>query len=170
MYKASDYYERLWFEELHIPSTLGGHLSTFHTLAPHIVDAFLRACYWHALGIQFNAEPSLAIVAFATAIECLLPRPSRKTCSTCGKPVGPGATQLFNRHVKRYGKVLASLEKQRSSLYDVRSALVHGSRASRVDLDFMSFQVKDRDRLLLLALVAQRSLINWLEDPKRLVA
>jgi hypothetical protein len=59
-------------------------------------------------------------------------------------------TQLFNRHLKRYGKVLTSLEKQRGSLYDIRSALVHGSRASRVDIDLMSLQETDRDRLLLL--------------------
>lgn len=169
VYTANDYYERLWPQEaeLHIPSTLGEYLSTFHTLDRSNADAFLRACYWHALGIQFSAEPSLAIVAFATAIECLLPRPIRKSCSMCGSPSGPGPTQLFNQHLKRYGKVLASLEKFRGSLYDVRSTLVHGSRASRVDLDFMSFQQSDRDRLLLLAIVAQRSLINWLEDPKR---
>jgi hypothetical protein len=74
---------------------------------------------------------------------------------------------LFNRHLKRYGNVLASLEKLRGSLYDVRSTLVHGTRASRVDIDFMSLQDRDHDRILLLALVAQRSLINWLEDPKR---
>jgi hypothetical protein len=169
VYTASDYYERLWprEEELHIPSTLGGHLSTFHTLDRPNTAAFLRACYWHALGIQFNAEPALAIVAFATAIECLLPSPRRKTCSTCGSLAGPGPTQLFNRHLKRYGNVLASLEKLRGSLYDVRSTLVHGTRASRVDIDFMSLQDRDHDRILLLALVAQRSLINWLEDPKR---
>lgn len=169
IYTGDDYYERLWPRdtELHIPSTLSSHLETFQALNKHSADAFLRACYWYAVGVQFRMETSLAIVSFSTAIECLLPRLSTKSCLSCGKPTGAGPTQLFKQHIKRYGKVTAALESQRDSLYAVRSALVHGTHASQVDIDFFSGQGKDRDHSLLLSIVAQRSLINWLVDPER---
>ena len=169
VYAEDDYYGRLWFpnNELHIPKSIDVHLSMFRDLDQPTAQAFLRACYWHALGVQFSAEPSIATVSFSTAIECLLPRPSQQKCPTCDKSTGAGPTQLFKRHLKRYGTIISELEKQRDSLYDVRSELVHGTSASRVDVDFMSAQETDRDRLLLMAIVARRSILNWLSDPAR---
>jgi hypothetical protein len=164
-----DYYNHLWpnDSELLIPSSLGSDIALFSSLPQRVGDAFVRACYWYALGIQFHSEPSLSTVAFSTAIECLLPRPSSSRCKECSKPLGPGPTQLFNQHVKRYGTVDESLYGHRKALYDVRSALVHGTHASQVDTDAMSLQRHSENHLQLLELVAQRSLINWLRDTDR---
>jgi hypothetical protein len=164
-----DYYDHLWSNDsqLWIPSSLDTDIQLFLSLPQGMSEAFIRACYWYALGIQFQAELSLSTVAFSTAIECLLPRPTSSRCKECSKPLGPGPTQLFNRHVKRYGTVAESLHGHRKALYDVRSALVHGSYASQVDTDAMSVQRHSENHLQLLELVAQRSLINWLRDPYR---
>jgi hypothetical protein len=169
LFEGDDYYDYLWSRdaELLLPASLEADLLRFHSLPRKLVSVLLRACYWYALGIQFRSEPSLATVAFSTAIECLLPRPSSLRCKQCGKPLGPGPTRLFNQHVKRYGTVIAALQGQRKALYDVRSALVHGSHAARVDIDFMSPRHHFEDHCLLLEIVSQRSLVNWLRDPER---
>jgi hypothetical protein len=169
VFEGDDYYERLWVHdsELQIPSSLTTDLQLFQSLPRKMASAFVRACYWYALGIQFRSEPSLSTVAFSTAIECLLPRTTSLRCKECDKPLGPGPTQLFNRHIKRYGTVIAALHGRRKLLYDVRSALVHGSHASRVDIDFMSAHRHSEDQLMLLEIVSQRSLINWLRDKER---
>lgn len=169
IFKGNDYYERLWprDSELLIPGSLADDLELFQSLSREKADSFLRACYWFAIGIQFHSEPSIAGVAFSTAIECLLPRIKSTSCKECGKPTGPGPTQLFKRHVKRFGTVIPALEGRRRALYEVRSALVHGSHASRIDIDFLSAQRHEQDHLLLLQMVSQRSLVNWLRDPQR---
>jgi hypothetical protein len=169
VFAGDNYYDYLWPQDsqLQVPSSLGADLHLFQSLPREMANAFVRACYWYALGIQFRSELSLATVAFSTAIECLLPRPTSPHCKECGKPLGPGPTQLFKRHVKRYGTVIAALLGRRNSLYDVRSALVHGSHASRVDIDFMSAHRYSEDHLLLLEIVSRQSLINWLRDPER---
>ncbi|MBI3241190.1 MAG: hypothetical protein HYZ49_02725 [Chloroflexi bacterium] len=167
--KGDDYYERLWPKdsELLIPSSLADDLELIQSLNREKMDSFVRASYWYAIGIQFHSEPSIAGVAFSTAIECLLPQTKTAICKACGKPTGTGPTQLFKRHVKRFGTVIPALESRRQTLYDVRSALVHGSHASRVDIDFLSAQRHAEDHLLLLQIVSQRSLVNWLRDPRR---
>lgn len=169
IFEGGDYYDHLWplDSELLIPSSLGEDLQQFHSLPREMANAFLRACYWYALGVQFRSELSLATVAFSTAIECLLPRLASSRCEACGKPTGPGPTKLFNQHVKRYGTVIDALQNQRKALYDVRSALVHGSRASRVDIDFMSALRHSENHLQLLEIVSRRSLVYWLRDSER---
>jgi hypothetical protein len=169
VFEGGDYYDHLWPQDSHlqVPSSLCADLQLFQSLPCEMANAFKRACYWYALGIQFRSESSLATVAFSTAIECLLPRATSSRCKVCGKPLGPGPTQLFNRHVKRYGTISAALHGRRKALYNVRSALVHGSHASRVDIDFMSTHRHSEDHILLLEIVSQRSLISWLRDAER---
>lgn len=168
-FEGEDYYNHIWAHDtqLLLPSSLDEDIQLFHSLPSEEASAFVRACYWYALGIQFHSETSLATVAFATAVECLLPRLRPPSCKKCGKPLGPGPTQLFNRHVKRYGTVITALQKHRELLYKARSALVHGSHASRVDIDFMSANRHSENYHFLLEIVSQRSLINWLRDPVR---
>lgn len=171
VFENGDYYNNLWGQdtELFVPKSIAGDLQLFRELPFETSTAFVRACYWYALGTQFRAEPSLATIALSTAIECLLPRPSSAACPKCNKPTGPGPTQLFNRHVIRYGAVSTALHDRRKALYAVRSALVHGSYASRVDVGFMSVQRHAGDHLMLLQIVAQRSLLNWLRDADRAI-
>jgi hypothetical protein len=165
---TGDYYNHLWAwdKELSIPSSLASDLATFDSLPPDAARCFKRAAYWYALGVQMASERSISTVAFATAIECLLPRPSGSSCSSCKKPVGPGPTKLFNDHVARYGIVPSELEHRRSAIYSARSMLVHGSHARRSDEDFFALSDNSEDALLV-EIVAQRSLIGWLRDSKR---
>jgi hypothetical protein len=164
-----DYYDRLWFrdDEMLLPASLESDLQLLADLSDRDAARFVRACYWFALATQFYSETSLSQVAYTTAIECLLPRESDKACAACGKKAGPGPTQLFKRHVEKYGTVSSALERSRSTLYDVRSDLVHGSHASPIDLDFLSVSSSLDDRRFLMHLVARRSLIGWLRDPLR---
>jgi len=170
VFEGGDYYNRPWINDsqLFVPASLEADLQLFNSLPRDIANTFMRACYWYALGIQFRSEPSLATVAFSAAIECLLPPQNSSFCEKCGKPIGPGPTKFFNLHVERYGTVDSALHLLRKSLYDARSALVHGRHASRVDIDFMSTNRNSYyDNLLLLEIISQRSLINWLRDPER---
>jgi hypothetical protein len=171
VFDGPDYYDHLWphDSELVIPSTLERDLATFDALPQIEASAFARASYFYALAVQFVNEPSMSTIAFSAAIECLLPRLSASPCDTCGKPVGPGPTKLFNRHLQRYALMPDQLKKRRNELYGVRSALVHGSRAARVDFDFFSAVSSSADYGLLLEITAQRSLIGWLRDPDRSV-
>jgi hypothetical protein len=171
-YEDADYYERLWSADaaLPIPLTLGSDLALFHALSHDEAKAFLRACYWYAVGVQLHSAPAISTVALATAIECLLPRPPSLSCEKCGKPRGPGPTKLFATHIKRYGQVIPALEKRRDALYAARSALVHGSHADRVDVSFFTHRPSSLEEGLLLQIVCQRSLIGWLRDPERAAA
>lgn len=168
VHTSADYYNHLWGhdEELCVPDSLQSDLANFETLAFEAARCFKRACYWYALGVQMAAEPSLSTVAFATAVECILPRRSGTPCATCNRPTGSGPTKLFNEHVTRYGIVPASLERYRNAIYAARSALVHGAHAHRADQDFFSPFKRPLDGLLV-EIVAQRSLIGWLRDSQR---
>lgn len=164
LYGGEDYYDRLWArdEALTLPASLAADLDHIAALAPGDAEAFRRACYWFALGIQQRSEPSLSVVCFATSIECLLPDEAGERCPQCNKPaVGP--TQLFKRHLRQYGKVIPALEPLRDKLYEARSKLVHGRFASRMDVDFFSAG-EDNMQSLLIEIVAQRGIVYWLRD------
>lgn len=169
IHRCSDYYDRLWTQdrELLIPATLGDDLDRFGSLPEDLARRFLRACYWYALGIQFRSERALATVAFTVAIECLLPDVASRKCDSCGKPFGPGTTRLFKRHIDRYGRFPEPVSRETHEFYDIRSALVHGRFASRVDVDFFSAYDRGRGDILLRAIAAKRCLIGWLRDPER---
>ncbi len=139
---------------------------TYHALPGDLPRRFNRACYWYSLAVQFNKEPSLSTVAFSTAVECLLPRPSKSQCPSCGKPTGSGPTKLFTEHLKKYGVLPPSLAGRRDVIYSVRSALVHGSHAKRTDEDFFGQMDAFVDPLLI-EIVTQRSLLGWLRDERR---
>lgn len=168
IHPGKDYYNHLWGadRELHIPVSLTADLAIYHALSPEATRQFNRACYWHSLGVQMASEPAISAVAFATAVECLLPRPSAVLCPVCGKPCGSGPTKLFKDHVKRYSAVPTELKSRRDKIYAARSALVHGSHAQRTDEYFFTHSMPFLDGLFT-EIVAQRSLIGWLRDPCR---
>jgi hypothetical protein len=170
VYSGPDYYNHLWPRdpELLIPSTLDQDLNFFNGLTPERQKQFVRASYWYSLGIQFAGEPSLSTVAHATAIECLLPRPSTARCDACGKPAGHGPTYWFNQHLRRYAPIPSSLTSQKAAFYAARSALVHGTHADRADSDAFSIARRSIDPLLV-AILSQRSLVGWLRDNDKVV-
>ena len=161
VHSTTDYYNHLWAKdhELYIPASLAADLATYHALPAEAARRFHRACYWYSLGVQMASELSLSTLAFATAVECLLPRPSAVPCPSCGKPSGPGPTNLFNDHLRRYGTVPAELQSRRDAIYAARSALVHGSHAQRADEEFLSPSKSTLDGLLI-EIIAQRGLIG----------
>ncbi|MBX3351063.1 MAG: hypothetical protein KF747_20260 [Nitrospira sp.] len=168
IYKGPDYYNHLWGgdDQLHMPDTIVSDLMLYDALPRDLLRRFNRACYWYSLGVQFNKESALSTIAFANAVECLLPRPSKSQCSSCGKPSGPGPTKLFTQHLKKYGVLPPSLAWRRDSIYGVRSALVHGSHAKRTDEDLFGSVDPSVDSLLT-EIVTQRSLLGWLRDTRR---
>lgn len=168
IYSGPDYENHLWGqdEQLHLPDKIDSDLETYEELPHGIQRRFNRACYWYSLGTQFHNEPSLSTVAFSTAVECLLPRPSTSSCPSCGKPTGAGPTKLFNEHLKKYGILPDSLHARRDAIYAVRSALVHGSHSKRTDDNFFGSVDSFIDPLLI-ELVVRRSLLGWLRDAGR---
>lgn len=169
IYQGRDYYNHLWFQEteIQIPPSLADDLDRFEALAAGAQTNFLRACYWYSLAIQHRSVHAIAHVAFAAAIESLLPDMPIAACTCCNKPIGAGPTQLFANHVKRYGAMPEEVTKQRDALYSVRSALVHGTFAARVDVGHFSAAASIMEESLLMQTVAKRCLINWLRDPER---
>jgi hypothetical protein len=79
VFKGGDYYDHLWIRHsnLQVPDSLGADLHLFESLPPESVNAFKRACYWYALGIQFRSFPSL-LWPFPLPLSayCLPPPPS----------------------------------------------------------------------------------------------
>lgn len=168
-YQGDDYYNHVWGRdwEILLPPSIEQDLETFHSLDAEEAQAFKRATYWYALGIRNRRESALSTVAFSTAIECLLPCPSRALCDRCNSQLGPGPTFLFKAHLARYGTVPESLHTQRSELYAVRSTLVHGRFAPAIDKDKYCDSNDTFGQGMLLELVTRRSLLNWLRDPER---
>ncbi len=168
-YQGLDYYNHLWGgdTELLLPPSIDKDLEAVLSLDAEESRAFKRATYWYALGIQNRRESTLSTVAFSTAIECLLPRPQRSRCVACNSQLGSGPTYLFKTHLSRYGSVPEALHKQRAELYDVRSALVHGSFAASIDATPFSVAGETLRHDMLLELVTRRSILNWLRDPNR---
>lgn len=66
----------------------------------------------------------------------------------------------------KHGKIVSIIPGPLLTSSAAQDALVHGTCAARVDLDFFSPQ--SQDHLLLLEIVCQRSLINWLRDAAQL--
>lgn len=168
IYQGDDYYNHLWVQEkeISISPDLAKDLDTFANFSESDTANFLRAAYWYSVGIRNRHDSALATVAFSTAIECLLGKPKRQRCSVCSSEIGAGPTQLFKNHIVKYGTLPESLHAQRSKIYSARSALVHGRYAP---VDNYTFSQADDSMVhdLLVQLVAQRSLINWLRDTNR---
>ncbi len=167
-YEGPDYYNHSWGrdDQLQVPDTIDSDLRTYHALPTDSLRSFNRACYWYSLAVQLRNEPSLSTVAFATAVECLLPRPSKLSCLSCGKPTGSGPTKFFTEHLRKYGVLPPSLASRRDAIYGVRSALVHGSHAKRTDEDFFGQGDSFVDPMLM-EIIVQRSLLGWLRDARR---
>jgi len=166
---SDDYYSRLGLGDriLTVPTNVGSALRAFDSLQEDARARYLRAIYWYAQANRMWDTADLAIVALATAIECLLPETAGAPCVECKRPTGEGPSAAFLKVTKRYGVVSPSLRRRRADIYRVRSKLVHGRRASRVDIGFLSARRATGDDLLLTDMVTKRSLINWLLDASR---
>lgn len=115
-------------EVLSIPESLPSLLDTYFALDDEDQAKVLRSCHWlvHAHEMR-KLSTSAAFTSLVQAIEALLPDTRRgPACSECGRPSGPGPTRQFRDFVERY---VPDIErKTRSTLYQVRSDIVHGGR------------------------------------------
>jgi hypothetical protein len=169
MFTGDDYLNHLWFRdtEIMLPQNLSDLLTQYFGLSKSIRAAFNRACYWFSLGLENQSNLPISIVAFASAIECLLPNQGHLICGTCGSREGNGPTKYFKQHLEKYAPIPDSIKSYRNKLYGIRSKLLHGRKLENVDLDWASPLRSDDDTNFLICLMARRVLVNWLADPNR---
>jgi Apea-like HEPN len=165
-FDGPDYFRRLWMQEdqIILPPNLNHLLEIFQFLTIEMQDKFLRACYWLSLGIENRSITAMSIIAFSTAIKCLLPKNSILKCDSCGQAAkGEGVSKQFKEHVEKYGEIAELPTELVAALYNVRSDMVHGNRNSIVDTDWSSLQCdSDRTSSMLLSFLAKRCIVNWL--------
>jgi hypothetical protein len=167
---SEGFYDRIpsTFGTLRFPASLPDDLELLDSLSPAERSAFARASYWFSAGVRARSERNLAvaIVAFSTAIECLLPKPEISRCRCCGEKRGPGPTKLFKEHLNKFAKAPDSLKSLQAGLYAARSALVHGSYAPDIDTYSFHKSLSDPSHFAL-EWWARKSLINWVRASDR---
>ncbi len=171
-YTGVDYYLRLWpaGHSLVAPGSLQADIKKYYLLGDKERIDFLRAAYWYNEATELRQRRPAAMIALATAIECLLQAPSGPACSECQKPTGPGPTRQFRDFLDHYTSLPPALEKRRRDLYSIRSNMVHGGHGVPSDLDFFSGSKHGDDDLMLMDLAVQTALIAWLRDDGRAIA
>ena len=169
--RSENFYDRIssTFSELTFPASLPDDLGSLESLLDDERSAFARASYWFSVGVRARSEQNraVAIVAFAAAVECLLPKLKASKCPCCGKTKRPSTTALFKGHLSKFAtapnKELENIQKR---LYDTRSALVHGSYAPDIDIGPFS-PARDDTTHSSLEWWARKSLINWVRASDR---
>jgi hypothetical protein len=152
---------------LELPDDLEESFDLFFALPAQRQDRFLQASYWLN---QAKRTDSFSAMFMHTiqAIECLAWQPrSQASCPRCNKPEGPGPTRLFNEFLDRFAP---GATEGRRVLYNVRSALSHGSMPPYlVDTEIHFGYVPEdynQQKLVGNALPAARmAMHNWLRSP-----
>ena len=150
--------------EVSIPTTFDTDFSCAWNLSGEAGRCFRRSIHWFSLGLRNRPHPSLSLLSFATAIECLLPDVKRERCSSCNAQMGPGPTRLFKQHIFQYGEVPPDLPDLRARIYGARSALIHGSFAASIDNIVPTYGGDAEEEIALVEHVTRTSLINWLRN------
>ena len=168
---ANDYYAIDGLEigrGLQVPDTLESSLEAYRNLPPEQLERFDRACYWWNVKDRvWTISVSASYAATVTAVEALLPETSGfGSCTECGRSLAPGPTKLFQEFLETYAPGGGIVAQARAKMYRVRSAINHGGKLMRTDLDVewglspaMVAEIDLRDNLWRLVRVA---LINWL--------
>lgn len=132
----------------------------------------MRWAFWlnHA-GLARRLSQSATYMAATQAIEALRPQVSKgERCDSCGHVLGAGPTQQFIDFVNRYIPPQDDeTEKERRTLYSVRSALTHGGTLLESDRDlgigFGSFHptpIRQREATARVIRLARLVGVNWL--------
>ncbi len=122
-------------------------------------QALGRALCWLEVG-NGSTSPTLQVVAYACAIEALLPPGPVETCAECGL-ANLKISSRFKAFVRRY----ASADDSRGFLdlvYGARSQLVHGSLLYEIDEGPFASMSSGYHDSLASRWVARAAIVNWL--------
>jgi hypothetical protein len=143
---------------LEVPDSLEESLTRFVRLDGEDADRFFRALFWLELhSRQWNLSESASFGSLATAIETLMPPPAE----------GVGPTRHFRDLLEKFAPGGGDMEKRRSRMYGVRSAISHGGKLLRGDLHWFEgglipTSLDERSLHSDLLHVTRVALINWL--------
>ena len=137
---ANDYYSIYGLElgrGLQVPDTLEESLEAYRNLPPEQRECFDRASYWWDVKDRlWTTSRSASYGATVTAVEALLQEtPGSGSCQTCERSLGPGPTKLFQDFLETYAAGGGIIAEARAQMYRVRSAISHGGKLMRNDLD-----------------------------------
>jgi hypothetical protein len=159
---------------LRVPSDLDQSINSYESLsAPNRVK-FDRAAFWFgAASRMWDVSISASFTALVSAIESLTLRGNVHdlTCPVCGRPTQhefPGSTKLFKRFLETYAPG-ATLARDRSDTYDLRSEILHGEHLMELDreIPMMGWTppgFKEREQYSGLWRVTRTALRNWLKS------
>jgi hypothetical protein len=120
---------------------------------------FSRSLFW-LVEAELAQSPTLRVMSFAAAVECLLSKIPGKPCSECGQS-SYSVTKKFNAFLSMHA-ASALRAKFLKDIYSVRSGLVHGVKAYDADESFFGIS-NDRFNDELKASAATRAaLLNFL--------
>ena len=121
---------------LKAPESLTSLVDLYFKTPSATKDKFMRFSYWLMKADTFwPISTSGSYVAVVSAIEALMGgAPSGRSCPACGKDVSPGPTARFRAFVERW-----SSASDAAKLYQIRSAITHGSRIMRWDMPGFPF-------------------------------
>jgi hypothetical protein len=149
-------------KELVLPTDLTLLFDMYFQLDVGLRRKLDRSVYFSTVGQKLRNNTDLAIMNFATAIECLVDSDSTEKCPTCGTG-SQGPTSLFKQFMEKYAPVCDALVERRSKLYTLRSLIVHGSRSMKTDVNPFSL-VRDEDTPMLMNWLIRMATKNWLRD------
>jgi len=157
-----DYYNHLWFRssEIKLPVQMEHYLDLIENLPKEGKENFRRSLYWFNIGSRLNNQEQLSLIPFSISVECLLPNPSKKVCTTCKKPIGGGPTKLFNEFMKKHLSLPKKIEYLKKSLYPKRSNMVHGRYAVAADQGY--FSINKSFEFLFIDDFFRRAILDWL--------
>lgn len=170
---ANDYYAIDGLESwrgLQVPDTLEDSLVAYRNLSPEQRERFDRACFWWDVKDRaWTISRSASYGATVTAVEALLQEAAGSgSCQTCGRSLGPGPTKLFQDFLETYAPGGGIIAEGRARLYRVRSAISHGDKLMRNDLDvewgISPAMVAELDLHGNLWRLVRIALINWLHQ------
>lgn len=135
----SAYYARIGVssdDTLELPASIETMLDRFYALEEKRRERFLRWCYW--LNHSRRSRPlsmSASYMAVIQAIEALRPElPGGPRCAACGRTTGAGSTRQFVDFMDAYvPRQDGETEKERTTLYALRSSLTHGGNLLEQD-------------------------------------
>ena len=161
-------------EGLRVPADLDQSLSLYLQLAPTDRAKFDRATFWIDLAsTQWTVSFSASFASLVSGIESLVDRGTTHhvycdQCQRVSQHDVPGATEGFRAFIEKYAPG-ASLKRRRTTMYRLRSGILHGSELMQMDED-LGFgwdppgenERELHEELWSLTRVALR---NWLKHP-----